>query len=594
MQQGHRKNQEGKPMPDVRQKEQAREKNQSGESRDAPWAGAGTEEDPYRIQTGADLKSLYKYVKQKDFQGEFFRQEAEIDLSAALPGGTREGQDLAGEPDSTWNPIGDMGHKFNGTYTGRGSDGILHKITGLSIVLQAGSTQYCGLFGCLGAQACVRELGIEEAKLYISVPLARAGVIAGVNYGVISDCYASIGNGTAKDVSGFGGIVGIHEKGMITGCFVSGDLRGEGSTGAVGGIAGQNGAKIMSCYYNGTLAGEKESCIGGITGNFGDIGKNISEAGVSCCYSLARIQGESGHAGGISGVEPPAGIAVENCYYLKSYVKNGNAAGTGKDLREMLGDAFLGELNSQGEDTFYRPESQYDEATAKRYDFTPALCVFSKDPGQGERLGLLRESTSAVELESMDITMTEESDEQAEFSWKASNASKCILRCEGEEAQELPTEIKKRRLGVGAGDDIKGELAIQNPYMKCDAAQAFSQHKPVFITGFTVKRRNAKIQRLPGDIGDGFLSLAEVDSTDRAEDYQVSNKNPPPVYRDAYTCCWEVKRAREKGITISSGNQTFSDIEPDRKTWDYESTSSSAKLTAYGKDGEAREKTAEA
>lgn len=55
-----------------------------------------------------------------------------------------------------------------------------------------------------------------------------------------------------------------------------------------------------------------------------------------------------------------------------------------------------------------------------------------------EPLGLLRESTSAAELESMDITMTEESDEQAEFSWKTSNASKCILRCEGEEAQELP------------------------------------------------------------------------------------------------------------------------------------------------------------
>lgn len=547
------------------------------ERREVSWAGDGTEEKPYEIKTKVDLVNLCQYVEKEDCEGKFFRQEADIDLS----------EDLVGK-DGAWNPIGDMEHPFNGTYIGRGSDGKRHKIRNLSIVLQAGATMYCGLFGYLGTKAAVRGLWIEKVTLDICISNARVGVIAGVNHGEICDCCVSIDKLRVKDGSSAGGIAGIHETGSIKDCFVSGDLQGEGATGAIGGIAGQNEAEIASCYYNGMLIGEPVSYIGGIAGNFGDKGKDNADSGISFCYSLARIQGEKDHIGGICGMEIPT--KAEHCHYLKSYVNNGNAVGTGKDLQEMLEETFLKELNGQEVNRFFRPEGQKMEE--KTYEFTPALSVFQIDAEQKEMLSLLQESASAVDLETLKIVMTEESDEQADFSWKIRNASMCTLQL-GEKTYPLATEVEKSRQTVGDGDDITGNLKIKNPYMKREVIQGFCQRKPVYIGSFTVERNLSKIQKIVGDIGDGFLDPVRLTGTDEAEDYQVSYKTPPspPVHKYEYTCKWEVKRAKKDGITISSGSRTYSGLSPDKGTYDYDSDSDSATLTAVGEGGEKRTKT---
>lgn len=558
--------------------------NNKWEDQEAPWTGDGTEGNPYQVKTNQDLSNLYKYVKQNDFKGKFFRQEADIDLS-----GVKE------ETGSTWNPIGDVDHKFNGTYSGRGKDGILHKITNLQVVMQTGASLYCGLFGCLGENAVVQQLGIEEVELAVSIPTARVGAAAGVSYGTIRNCYVSIKTAEIKDASGIGGIAGVLEKGKITECFVTGDLCAEGSTEALGGIAGQNASEITSCYYKGALTGGGETYIGGIVGNFGDVGKDDPQARISYCYGLARIQGDPDHTGGISGENPPSGTSIEHCFYHKNYVRNGKDVGIGMELSEMLEDDFLSKLNREGEDTFYRPESKNDEKTEKIYAFTPALSVWKQDSGKGDFLKIVQESTSAIDWETIDIEVKEDSDEQAYFSWKIRNASVCVLQCKGQEKQEFSTEIEKQCVNVGADDEVKGILAIQNPYMKQDYSYEFSQPKPVFIESFTVKRRDTKIQKVTGCLPEGFLKMVDFADPEKTADYHVPNKSgPTPLPMNAYTCKWTVKRAAEKGVTISSGGKEYKNIDPNQKKYDYDSTSGCAVLTVLGKDGSTKTKEAHA
>jgi len=78
-----------------------------------PWAGSGTEADPWQITSAADLVALREYIAagQNTTQGKYFKQTQNISLSSACSQGA-----------SDWTPIGsdDNGQYFSGTYDGSG------------------------------------------------------------------------------------------------------------------------------------------------------------------------------------------------------------------------------------------------------------------------------------------------------------------------------------------------------------------------------------------------------------------------------------------------------------------------------------------
>lgn len=94
-----------------------------------PWTGSGTEADPWRIRTAADLVALRERIGiGNSYWGNHFLLEKDINLD-----------DYCGQDKGNWVPIGKYnGIRLNGTF-----DGGSHKITGLFI---DSNSNYQGLF----------------------------------------------------------------------------------------------------------------------------------------------------------------------------------------------------------------------------------------------------------------------------------------------------------------------------------------------------------------------------------------------------------------------------------------------------------------
>ena len=122
---------------------------------------------------------------------------------------------------------------FSGHFNGDG-----HEIKGLEIT---GDGSYQGLFRYLTTLATVHDLKVE-ATVAPGGSANYVGVIAGENFGSVTDC------AVVADVSGnsyVGGIVGVNGvSGLVEDCHVRGHIVG---THQVGGIAGENLGIIRGC-----------------------------------------------------------------------------------------------------------------------------------------------------------------------------------------------------------------------------------------------------------------------------------------------------------------------------------------------------------
>lgn len=169
--------------------------------------------DAVHISTAADLISFSQSCAMDTWsQGKLFVLDNDIDLS---------GTDFSPIP------------TFGGIFLGQG-----HCITGFT--LTAGSN-YTGLFRYIQKDGEVYNLsvrGVLEAESTHS----GLGLIAGCNYGIISNSYA---DGDINGGSEAGLIVGLNEtSGVITNCIASGTIYGSH---LIGGIAGNNHGSITNC-----------------------------------------------------------------------------------------------------------------------------------------------------------------------------------------------------------------------------------------------------------------------------------------------------------------------------------------------------------
>lgn len=162
--------------------------------------GDGTEESPYIIYTRQQLEQTAYYSDR------IFRLGNDIYL------------------DGEWVPI----ETFSGTLDGNG-----HKISGIRINT---NEENAGLFRTL--KGCVKNLTAEGEV----TAKRNAGIIAGVNEGVLEACAAE-GKVTARMANG-GGICGTN-RGKVTGCLSAVSTVKSGTY--AGGIAGLNYSEISVC-----------------------------------------------------------------------------------------------------------------------------------------------------------------------------------------------------------------------------------------------------------------------------------------------------------------------------------------------------------
>ena len=249
-------------------------------------------------------------------------------------------QDVVQE-ESNFTPIGDSSNQFKGIFDGQG-----HTISNL----QVSDVQFAGLFGYIGKDAIVKNLGIIDSSISANsttAPVCSGGItaynngtilncynfgaisgisdnlqiylggISGSNFGEILNCYnaGSITSKSTKEIYS-GGIVGLN-NGTVTQSYNVNDLTTENSSNELnfGGVIGYNASqgKITGCYNVGDISithSSDNTYLGGVIGNnYGGI--------ISNCYNIGAMSfsGLNVYSGGIVGSNLQNGTII-NCYNL--------------------------------------------------------------------------------------------------------------------------------------------------------------------------------------------------------------------------------------------------------------------------------------
>ena len=230
--------------------------------------GSGTEAEPFRISAVSDWQELM--ATPADWGGHFILT-SDIDLN---------GVSITPIAPDTSTSSGFQGTQFTGVF-----DGNEHIIR--NAVINMPSKDYVGLFGYLGQDGQIKNLGVEDV---IIRGIWYVGSLVGYNYsGTISDCYST---GSVSGSSYVGGLVGFNMLCPITNCYSSGSVSGMSS---VGGLVGHNSfGTIINSYSMGSVTGN--SCIGGL------VGRNAENTRIINCYST----------GSVSGIAAVGGLVGEN------------------------------------------------------------------------------------------------------------------------------------------------------------------------------------------------------------------------------------------------------------------------------------------
>jgi len=269
----------------------------------AQFDGDGTSGNPYKIKYATDLALLATYINAGTAPysdaGKHYLLENDLDLSAYGSGWN------GGEG---WIPIGEYySNEFKGFF-----DGNNKKITGLYIR----GYREVGLFGSIGYNAAVKNLGLEGVDIDVELTLLVGGVAVSSG-GNISNCWIT-GKISAGASSMVGGIIGTADHGNIENCYsscqitVSGD--GYYSYVSAGGIVGGCGDSFLlsNCYSTGSISASSSttSVAGGIVGT-------IQEGIISNCYSTASVSSSAptAYIGGVLG-RFTSDMGIFNCAAL--------------------------------------------------------------------------------------------------------------------------------------------------------------------------------------------------------------------------------------------------------------------------------------
>ncbi|MFW5907855.1 MAG: InlB B-repeat-containing protein [Candidatus Natronoplasma sp.] len=237
-----------------------------------------------------------------------------------------------------WDPIGDKGNDFTGTF-----DGQDHIIKDLYIDREGEDD--VALFGSING-AEIKNLGVED--IYV-----KGGGGSDYSYGYTGGLVGNVfGNSiiertyTTGEVVGtehvVGGLVGrLNEPGpMILRSYSTATV--DSSYSAIGGLAGQfeTDTKVEDCFATGNVsAGE---AAGGLVGQ-------IWETEIVNSYSTGTVSGEQDRIGGLVG-EDYGGTVANSFWDTESSGISESDGGTGKTTAEMKDVATFTDLSTQGLD----------------------------------------------------------------------------------------------------------------------------------------------------------------------------------------------------------------------------------------------------
>ena len=273
-------------------------------------SGGGTEENPYILQTEEQLRAFAVSLDEEhDYAGIYIRLANDIDVSGA-----------------DWNPVGQGEYAFCGIFDGGG-----HEIRGLKYgspgaAKDATDAVYVALFGVVGRNGLVRNLGVTGVGLYTTGEYSvNTAAIAGyLEGGGIDGCYATgtiVGKTTVKGNNFVGGLVGNQYTGYIINSWADVDVRSEAAgmyLSETGGLVSLNNrGLIANCYTLGNASGNA----------------NRAEEGMAYVSNLAACQ---------------AGTMV-NCYVLGDTIADSYSYYTGaiSGMTTGIGKGYMSYYNKE-------------------------------------------------------------------------------------------------------------------------------------------------------------------------------------------------------------------------------------------------------
>ncbi len=256
--------------------------------------GSGTEEDPYLIQSAADLAYIAKVVNDAEanatnFKGKYFKMTKSIDLGgkALMIGSFSASKAFHGYFDGNHCAI----KGINGTQSlfGMLKDGY---IKNLSVYGKVTTTEKKGVAGLV---SYISGSTVENVTNYVDVTGVQqvAGVVGWLENSATSSIIGCVNYGTVKATSyQIGGIAGFA-KGNISGCVNFGDVSSSGSgyVGGIGGAAKDAKGSRSDCVNYGNVSGT--DYVGGV---FGQITSNTTD-----CYSYGRATSGGKNVGEVVG-----------------------------------------------------------------------------------------------------------------------------------------------------------------------------------------------------------------------------------------------------------------------------------------------------
>lgn len=341
-------------------------------------AGSGTQADPYRIGTGAELAWFAEKVNGGSTSA-CAVLTADIDLNR-----------------QEWTSIGTKNKPYMGTF-----DGQNHIIHGIWSTDESNTIQ--GLFGYIGQSNSNRSVygtvkNVKAAGRIRAVQSAGSGLIAGSNAGEIYNCEVSAFLGSWKGISAIGGIAGSLTGGSIENCRTYGlylatdDSQYSGKiVNSIGGIVGAAGASepsegclIRYCENHMRLRGYELSYLGGKGSSMGGIVGLISGiAKVRESVNYAEVRGEL-RVGGI------LGYVIQDSNAQLDYVTNyGDVYGASASNPETCGTGGI--VGYADEKTMFCLQYAYNAGTiygeTKRNQYNAAYEYSATAPMTGALVG---------------------------------------------------------------------------------------------------------------------------------------------------------------------------------------------------------------
>lgn len=341
-------------------------------------AGSGTQADPYRIGTGAELAWFAEKVNGGSTSA-CAVLTADIDLNR-----------------QEWTSIGTKNKPYMGTF-----DGQNHIIHGIWSTDESNTIQ--GLFGYIGQSNSNRSVygtvkNVKAAGRIRAVQSAGSGLIAGSNAGEIYNCEVSAFLGSWKGISAIGGIAGSLTGGSVENCRTYGlylatdDSQYSGKiVNSIGGIVGAAGASepsegclIRYCENHMRLRGYELSYLGGKGSSMGGIVGLISGiAKVRESVNYAEVRGEL-RVGGI------LGYVIQDSNAQLDYVTNyGDVYGASASNPETCGTGGI--VGYADEKTTFCLQYAYNAGTiygeTKRNQYNAAYEYSATAPMTGALVG---------------------------------------------------------------------------------------------------------------------------------------------------------------------------------------------------------------